>query len=141
MKCRSRGPGEGCLDRGSHGQVQSLITLVFALTQSSLVRGGGRSSLSRPARGAAVTVEPAAKAASTESVLVVRRAVDHDALWLLSPAGGTPTAAGDLPGFAGSVAVSPDGQNVAYLPENLAPRVWIGTGRSARRRSRSRARA
>ena len=37
-------------------------------------------------------------------------------------------AAGDLPGFAGAVAVSPDGQNVAYLPENGAPRVWIGFG-------------
>ena len=62
--------------------------------------------------------------AATESVLVVRRAVDHDALWLLSPADGTPTAAGDLPGFAWSAAVSPDGQNVAYLPENeRAPRL------------------
>ncbi len=70
----------------------------------------------------------AAKRAATESVLVVRRAVDHDALWLLSPVDGTPTAAGDLPGFAGSVAVSPDGQNVAYLPENGGPRVWIGHG-------------
>lgn len=69
-----------------------------------------------------------AKDAATESVLVVRRAVDHDALWLLSPVDGTPTAAGDLPGYAGAVAVSPDGQNVAYLPENGAPRVWIGFG-------------
>ena len=84
--------------------------------------------LPRGAAASAVTVEPAAKAAATESVLVVRRAVDHDALWLLSPVDGTPTAAGDLPGFAGSVAVSPDGQNVAYLPENIAPRVWIGYG-------------
>ena len=100
-----------------------LATLVVVLLASAapllLPRGAGAS---------AVTVEPAAKAAATESVLVVRRAVDHDALWLLSPVDGTPTAAGDLPGFAGSVAVSPDGQNVAYLPENTAPRVWIGYG-------------
>ena len=84
--------------------------------------------LPRGASASAVTVEPAARAAITESILVVRRAVDHDALWLLSPVDGTPTAAGDLPGFAGSVAVSPDGQNVAYLPKNVAPRVWIGYG-------------
>ena len=70
----------------------------------------------------------AAKRAAAESVLVVRRAVDHDALWLLSPVDGTPTAAGELPGKAGTVAVSPDGANVAYLPENGAPRVWIGFG-------------
>ena len=71
---------------------------------------------------------PAAERAAAESVLVVRRAGDHDALWLLSPVDGTPTAAGDLPGIAGEVAVSPDGQSAAYLPENGAPRVWIGTG-------------
>ena len=71
---------------------------------------------------------PAAKAAATESVLVVRRSGDHDALWRLSPVDGTPTAAGVLPGSAGSVAVSPDGQNVAYLPADGAPRVWIGYG-------------
>ena len=68
------------------------------------------------------------RGAAVASVLVVRRAVDHDALWLLSPVDGTPTAAGDLPGFAGAVAVSPDGQNVAYLPEKGAARVWIGFG-------------
>ena len=100
-----------------------LATLVAVLLASAapllLPRGAGAS---------AVTVEPATVAAATESVLVVRRAVDHDALWLLSPVDGTPTAAGDLPGFAGSVAVSPNGRNVAYLPANISPRVWIGYG-------------
>ena len=73
---------------------------------------------------------------AAESVLVVRSAGDHDALWLLSPVDGTPTAAGELPGKAGSVAVSPDGANVAYLPANGGPRVWIGYGPLARRPSR-----
>lgn len=76
----------------------------------------------------ATSASPAAGRAAAESVLVVRRAGDHDALWLLSPVDGTPTAVGDLPGFAGEVAVSPDGLSAAYLPENGAPRVWIGTG-------------
>ena len=69
-----------------------------------------------------------ARGAAAQSVLVVRRAGDHDALWLLSPVAGTPTAAGDLPAIAGDVAVSPDGLSAAYLPENGAPRLWIGTG-------------
>ena len=76
----------------------------------------------------AVSASEEARAAAAPSVLVVRRAGDHDALWLLSPADGTPTAAGDLPGMAGDVAVSPDGLSAAYLPENGAPRLWIGTG-------------
>ena len=106
--------------RHSHVVLATLVVVLLASAVPLL--------LSRDAGASAVTVEPAAKAAITESILVVRRAVDHDALWLLSPVDGTPTAAGDLPGFAGSVAVSPDGQNVAYLPENVAPRVWIGYG-------------
>jgi hypothetical protein len=76
----------------------------------------------------ALTTTPTAGAPVVESVLVARRAGDHDALWLLSPLGGTPTAAGELPGAAGSVAVSPDGANVAYLPANGGPRVWVGYG-------------
>ena len=80
--------------------------------------------------------EEEARVAAAPSVLVVRRAGDHDALWLLSPAGGTPTAAGELPGMAGDVAVSPDGLSAAYLPESGAPRLWIGT-RIRRRRGRS----
>lgn len=75
-------------------------------------------------------VQPAeaAKGIPGQSVLVVRSAGDHDALWLLSPADGTPTAAGELPGRAGAVAVSPGGLSVAYLPANGSPRVWIGFG-------------
>ena len=106
--------------RHSHVVLATLVVVLLASAVPLL--------LSRDTGASAVTVEPAAKAAITESILVVRRAVDHDALWLLSPVDGTPTAVGDLPGFAGSVAVSPDGQNVAYLPENVAPRVWIGHG-------------
>ena len=81
-----------------------------------------------PALGAPVTVTPAAERAPAGAVLVVRRTGDHDALWRLSPVDGTPTAAGDLPASAGDVAVSPDGHNAAYLPENGAPRLWIGKG-------------
>jgi hypothetical protein len=81
-----------------------------------------------PALGSPVTVAPAAKQALAGSVLVLRRSGDHDALWRLSPVDGTPTAAGVLPGSAGSVAVSPDGLNIAYLPASGAPRVWIGYG-------------
>lgn len=69
-----------------------------------------------------------ARRAPEQSVLVVRRTAGHDALWLLSPVDGTPTAAGDLPGSAWAAAVSPDGQNVAYLPRSGAARVWIGYG-------------
>jgi hypothetical protein len=78
--------------------------------------------------GDTLTATPVAGAPVAESVLVARSAGDRDALWLLSPADGTPTAAGELPGKAGAVAVSPDGANVAYLPQNGAPRVWIGFG-------------
>jgi hypothetical protein len=82
-----------------------------------------------PARaGGPLTTTPGAGVPVAESVLVVRGAGDHDALWMLSPLDGTPTAAGELPGKAGSVAVSSDAANVAYLPANGAPRVWVGYG-------------
>ncbi len=75
-------------------------------------------------------VQPAAAARRLpgQSVLVVRSAGDHDALWLLAPGGGAPTAAGELPGRAGAVATSPGGASAAYLPANGSPRVWIGFG-------------
>jgi hypothetical protein len=76
---------------------------------------------------AAVSAAPAAHEAAGEAVLVVRHASGHDALWLLSPTDGAATAAGELPGLAGAAAVSPAG-SVAYLPENQAPRIWIGHG-------------
>ena len=82
-----------------------------------------------PARASdALSTTPGVGVPAAEAVLVVRSAGDHDALWLLSPADGTPTAAGVLPGKAGRVAVSPDGSNVAYLPADGGPRVWIGYG-------------
>jgi hypothetical protein len=77
-------------------------------------------------------VAAASPAPASEAVLVVRPADGHDTLWLLSPADGTATAAGELPGYAGTAAVSPDG-SVAYLPQNGAPRVWIGYGPLAQR--------
>ena len=82
-----------------------------------------------PARASdALSITPAVGVPATEAVLVARSAGNHDALWLLSPVDGTPTAAGELPGRAGTVAVSPDGTNVAYLPANSGPRVWIAYG-------------
>jgi hypothetical protein len=66
--------------------------------------------------------------AAGQVVLTVRTSGGHDALWLVPPAGGTPTAAGTLPGVAGSCAVSPDGANVAYLPASAKPSIWIGYG-------------
>ena len=74
--------------------------------------------------------EPAAAGhnATAQSVLTLRTAGDHDALWLVPPSGGAATAAGTLPGLAAAVAVSPDGTTVAYLPSNGKPEVWIGHG-------------
>ena len=73
--------------------------------------------------------EPAAgHNATAQSVLTLRTAGDHDALWLVPPSGGAATAAGTLPGLAAAVAVSPDGTTVAYLPSNGKPEVWIGHG-------------
>ncbi len=82
-----------------------------------------------PARASdALSTTPSVGVPAAEAVLVVRSAGNHDALWLLSPVDGTPTAAGELPGKAGSVAISPDRANVAYLPANGDPRVWVGYG-------------
>ena len=50
--------------------------------------------IARGAPASAATSPAAAKRSPAESVLVVRRAAGHDALWLLSPVDGTPTAAG-----------------------------------------------
>jgi hypothetical protein len=66
--------------------------------------------------------------AAGPSVLTTRTNGGHDTLWLVSPAGGSPTSAGTLPGLAGSAAVSPDGANVAYLPENGKASIWLGYG-------------
>ena len=76
----------------------------------------------------AVAAPPPAASAPAQSVLVVRSAGGHDALWLLSPVDGTPTAAGDLPGKAAAVAVSPGGADAAYLPTKAGARLWIGWG-------------
>ena len=70
----------------------------------------------------------AGQSAAAQSVLTLRTAGDHDALWLVPPSGGAATAAGILPGLAAAVAVSPDGTTVAYLPSNGKPEVWIGHG-------------
>jgi len=64
----------------------------------------------------------------TEYVLVARAAGARDALWLVNPEDGTSTAAGDLPGHAGAVALSPNGLSVAYLPASSRPRVWLADG-------------
>jgi len=66
--------------------------------------------------------------AAGPSVLSVRTDGGHDVLWLVSPADGSATAAGTLPGVAGSAAVAPDGANVAYLPANGKPYIWLGYG-------------
>jgi hypothetical protein len=76
---------------------------------------------------AAAASPPAARQTGSEAVLVVRQAAGHDTLWLVSPVDGTATAAGELPGIAGTASVSPAG-SVAYLPGNGAPRIWIGYG-------------
>ena len=70
----------------------------------------------------------AGRNAASQSVLTLRTAGDHDALWLVPPSGGAASAAGALPGLAAAVAVSPDGTTVAYLPSNGKPEVWIGHG-------------
>jgi hypothetical protein len=85
------------------------------------------------AASTAISTTPIAKQAPGSLVLTVRAASGRDTLWLLPPAGGSPTTAGTLPGLAGLVAVAPDGQNVAYLPRSGAPHVWIGYGPLARR--------
>ena len=103
--------------------------LVVALVAALLCAGVAVLFMGRgPVAPEPVSAAPAAKHAAVSLVLAARRAGGHDALWLLSPADGTATAAGVLPGFAGSVAVAPDGQNVAYLPQSGAPHVWIGYG-------------
>ena len=66
--------------------------------------------------------------AAGPSVLTLRTDGGHDALWLVPPDGGSPAAAGTLPGVAGSAAVSPDGANVAYSPSNGKPSIWLGYG-------------
>jgi hypothetical protein len=103
--------------------------VVVTVIACALCAGVAAAFLGRgPAAPETVSAAPAAKQATVSQVLVARRSGGHDALWLLSQADGSATAAGSLPGFAGSVAVAPDGQNVAYLPESGAPRVWLGYG-------------
>jgi hypothetical protein len=68
-----------------------------------------------------------AATATSGAVLTLRTDGDHDALWLVTPAGDA-TAAGVLPGIAETVAVAPDGSSVAYLPNQSKPAVWIGHG-------------
>lgn len=86
------------------------------------------------AAGTAATLLGRGPAAGAEhrtagpSVVTARTDAGHDSLWLVSPAGGSATAAGTLPGVAGSAAVSPDGATVAYLPANGKPSIWLGYG-------------
>ena len=100
--------------------------LVLAVACLPLLAGDGPAA----AQGlrAADHSSAARETTTTESVLTLRTAGDHDALWLLPPAGGAATAAGTLPGSAENAAVSPDGATVAYLPVEGKPLVWIGYG-------------
>ena len=92
-----------------------------------LACAGGLFSLASHRRTSVAAAGPPARKAGSEAVLVLRPAGAYDTLWLVSPADGTATAAGRLPGHAGTASVSPSG-SVAYLPENGAPRIWIGYG-------------
>jgi hypothetical protein len=65
--------------------------------------------------------------AAEEKVLTLRSQADHDTLWLVASEG-TATAAGQLPGTAEAVAVSPNGSTAAYLPFAGKAQVWIGYG-------------
>ena len=103
--------------------------LAFAVAVVAVLSARSSSSWSgAPARATAgLSTTPSAGLPVAEAVLVARSAGDDDALWLLSPLDGRPTAAGELPAGP-QVAVSPDRTNVAYLPANGGPRVWIAHG-------------
>jgi hypothetical protein len=96
--------------------------VAFALSAAYVAGAHGNGAGWRPGKTTPGKTTPA------ESVLVVRDEGAHDTLWLVSPKHGTATPAGKLPGHAGTVAVAPDGQNVAYLPRSGSPRVWIRYG-------------
>ena len=93
----------------------SAVAVALLIAAVALLTGGGPAAAARHATAA-------------QAVLTLRTDGDHDALWLVPPAGGAATAAGTLPGIAASAAVSPDGTTVAYLPEQGKPYVWIGHG-------------
>jgi hypothetical protein len=111
--------------RAGVAAIIAAAALALAVTCLPLLTGGGPAA----AEGfRAAGLSSAAHGAAAQSVLTLRTAGDHDALWLLPPAGGAATAAGVLPGVAENAAVSPDGATVAYLPVNGKPSVWIGYG-------------
>ncbi len=118
--------------RRRRGASLAFATLAAALIAVALLVGG-REPVAGATEPAATVASPGTLSAapSSQRILVVRRAGDHDALWLVSPADGIAVPAGALPGVAGHVAMSPDGLNVAYLPASQAPRVWIGYGPKA----------
>ena len=96
----------------------ALAVVTLALVASAFMQFGGHSPATASAGGV-----------SGPTVLTVRTDGERDTLWLLSPADGSATQAGTLPGPAADVAVSPDGASVAYLPlSDQGPTVWIGYG-------------
>ena len=105
--------------------IMAAVALALAVACLPLLAGGGPAA----AEGLrAAGHSSAAHGAAAQSVLTLRTAGDHDALWLVPSAGGAATAAGTLPGIAENAAVSPDGTTVAYLPVEGKPFVWIGHG-------------
>ena len=106
----------------------ALIIIVVGLVVAAMAGTGAVSSAAAPDGPTAGPPGAPSVQAVTQSVLVARSAEGRDSLWVLSPSTGAPTAAGVLPGIAASVAVSPDGENVAYLPRGGTPRVWVGYG-------------
>lgn len=106
----------------------ALIIIVVGLVVAAVAGTGAVSSAAAPDGPTAGPPGAPSVQAVTQSVLVARSAEGRDSLWVLSPSTGAPTAAGVLPGIAASVAVSPDGENVAYLPRGGTPRVWVGYG-------------
>ena len=91
------------------------VALMLLIAAAALLAGSGPAAAAR-------------HAAATQSILTLRTSGDHDAVWLVPPDGGAATAAGTLPGVAASVAVSPDGTTVAYLPYDARPEVWVAHG-------------
>ncbi len=101
----------------SMDRVRAKTTFVLALVIAVTVLAGSTAALAR-------SVAPHHAAPVKETILTLRTEGDHDTMYLVSNEG-TATAQGRLPGVAETVAASPDGTWVAYLPVGGKPSLWL----------------
>jgi hypothetical protein len=116
-----RGIGGTKRYRSITGRVAGIGLLAIAVSAAAAIAAPARAG----AGGAASPVSTSAPARAATSIIVVRRAGAHDALWRVSPGDASAVKLVDLPFRPARMVASPSGAKVALLPAAVSARVYV----------------